>query len=193
MNTRGADLSDPQLAERLANRDVDALAELYDRYGALAYSVALRVLGDSGRAEDVVQDAFLKIWNAAPRFDVERGALRAWLLTAVRNRSVDYLRGRSGMERRELPLLAEVPAPARGQDPWATVAASMERDAIRAGMQTLPGEQRQVVELAYFGGYTGREIAEMVRVPIGTVKGRMRLALEKLQSYLQGKGLEPNV
>ncbi len=183
-------ISDVQLASGLAEGDVSALEQLYDRYGTLAYSVAYRVLGDQGRAEDVVQDCFLKLWNSAARFDAGRGSLRTWLITAVRNRSIDYLRGRGAHERQEREIPVEVPALGGGSDPWLEVAASIERDAIREAVASLPAEQRQAVELAYFGGYSHREIGEMIRVPLSTVKGRMRLALEKLHSYLQAKGLD---
>jgi RNA polymerase sigma factor (sigma-70 family) len=182
-------LADPDLIAQLAAGSQEALAELYDRYGRLAYSVALRVLGDPGRAEDVVQEAFLRIWNHAGSFDGSRGSLRTWLLTAVRNRAVDYLRGRGAHEREELelqPALAEV---APRSDPWREVSLSLERTAVHEAMNSLPAEQRQAVELAYFAGYTQREIADMTSVPLSTVKGRMRLALEKLSSYLQGRGL----
>ncbi|HEX4212667.1 MAG TPA: sigma-70 family RNA polymerase sigma factor [Candidatus Dormibacteraeota bacterium] len=184
-------LDDSQLARRLAERDVDALAVFYDRYGGLAYSIALRILGDTGRAEDVVQDVFLKIWRAAPGFDPARGQLRTWLITAVRNRSVDYLRGRGAYQRRELELSPELAT--TGSDPWEQVSLSLEQDAVREALISLPAEQRQVVELAYFSGYTGGEIAGMIDAPLSTVKGRMRLALEKLRSYLQGRGLEVDV
>jgi RNA polymerase sigma factor (sigma-70 family) len=182
-------LADPDLVAQLAAGSQEALAELYDRYGRLAYAVALRVLGDPGRAEDAVQEAFLKIWNHAASFDVRRGSLRTWLLTSVRNRSIDYLRGRGAHERQELelqPALVEVGA---RSDPWREVSLSLERTAVREAMSNLPAEQRQAVELAYFGGYSQREIADMTSVPLSTVKGRMRLALEKLSSYLQGRGL----
>ncbi|MDQ2942233.1 MAG: sigma-70 family RNA polymerase sigma factor [Candidatus Dormibacteraeota bacterium] len=182
-------LADPDLAAQLAAGSQQALAELYDRYGRLAYSVALRVLGDPGRAEDAVQEAFLTTWNHAASFDVRRGSLRTWLLASVRNRSIDYLRGRGGHERQELqlhPALAEV---GPQSDPWREVSLSLERSAVREAMSNLPAEQRQAVELAYFAGYSHREIAEMTSVPLSTVKGRMRLALEKLSSYLQGRGL----
>ncbi|MBO0686877.1 MAG: sigma-70 family RNA polymerase sigma factor, partial [Candidatus Dormibacteraeota bacterium] len=142
-----------------------------------------------GRAEDVVQDCFLKLWHSAGRFDASRGSLRTWLMTSVRNRSIDYLRGRGAHERqeREIPVEAEASGP--GSDPWHEVAIGIERDMVREAVDSLPLEQRQAVELAYFGGYSQREIADMVRVPLSTVKGRTRLALEKLQSYLQGRGL----
>lgn len=182
-------LSDPDLAVRLAAGSQEALAELYDRYGRLAYSVAMRVLGDPGRAEDVVQDAFLKLWKNAAQFDVERGSLRTWLITAVRNRSIDTLRGRGAHERQERELKPELLATGPTSDPWRDVSLSLERTAIREALNSLPAEQRQVVELAYFGGYSHGEIADIAGVPLSTVKGRMRLALEKLSSYLKGRGL----
>jgi len=182
------DDGDVELAAALAAGDVDALARLYDRYGPLAYSVSVRILGDPGRAEDVVQDAFLKLWHGAARFDPERGSLRTWVITAVRNRSVDYLRGRGARERREREIPADAEAAGAGSDPWREVAASIERGVIREALASLPDEQRQAVELAYFGGRSHREIAEMMGVPLSTVKGRMRLALEKLHSYLLGRG-----
>lgn len=118
-----------------------------------------------------------------------KGSVRGWVLTAVRNRSIDHLRGRGAYERKEIALESLAAAPATDADPWREVAASMERDAVREAMDRLPPEQKQAVELAFFGGYTYREIAEASRVPLSTVKGRMRLALEKLHSYLEGKGL----
>jgi RNA polymerase sigma-70 factor (ECF subfamily) len=183
------ELSDPELVAGLAAGDVEALRTLYQRYGTLAYTLALRILGDSGRAEDVVQDCFMRVWTHAASFDPDRGSLRTWLLTTVRHRAIDYLRGRPGKARRELELTPEVPAHGAGSDPWRDVSESLERQAVRQAMASLPPDQRQVVELAYFGGYTQREIAEIVSVPLGTIKGRTRLALEKLASYLQGRGL----
>jgi RNA polymerase sigma-70 factor (ECF subfamily) len=167
----------------------DALAELYDRYAPLAYGVALRILGDPARAEDVVQEAFMRVWNHAASFDSQRGSLRTWLLTAVRNRSIDYLRGRAAHERRELELQPELAEAGQRSDPWRQVSLSLERSAVLEALSSIPAEQRQAVELAFFEGYSHREIADMTRVPLSTVKGRMRLALEKLSSYLQGRGL----
>jgi RNA polymerase sigma-70 factor (ECF subfamily) len=181
--------ADHELAAALASGSQEALADLYDRYAGLAYAIAMRILGDPGRAEDAVQEAFLNIWNQAETFDPERGSLRAWLLTSVRNRSIDYLRGRGSHERREVELRPQLVEVGPRADPWREVSLSLERSAVREAMDSLPPEQRQVVELAYFGGYSQREIADMTRVPIGTVKGRIRLALEKLSSYLRGSGL----
>jgi RNA polymerase sigma factor (sigma-70 family) len=184
---RGGGRTDSELAAGLAARDQSALADLYDRYGALAYSVALRILDDPGRAEDVVQDAFLKVWNGAARYDASRGSLRTWLTTSVRNRSIDLLRGRSMHERRELALKPEVRSAQSGPEEQAAWA--MEKAAVQAALGELPEEQRQSVLLAYFGGFTQAEIAELTGVPLSTVKGRMRLALEKLAAYLKGRGL----
>ncbi|MDQ6773802.1 MAG: sigma-70 family RNA polymerase sigma factor [Candidatus Dormibacteraeota bacterium] len=181
--------SDTALTRALADGDLEALGALYDRYGGLAYSVALRVLGDPGRAEDVVQDCFLRLWTNAGRFDPARGSLRTWLTTSVRNRAIDYLRGRGAHERQEREIPAEVHASGPGSDPWTEVSAGLERDMVQDALDSLPPEQRQTVELAYFGGYTQAEVAELVGVPLSTVKGRTRLALEKLHSYLQGRGL----
>jgi RNA polymerase sigma factor (sigma-70 family) len=183
------ELNDQELVASLAVGEVEALRTLYQRYGTLAYGLAVRILGDPGRAEDVVQESFMRVWTHAGSFDPSRGSLRSWLLTTVRHRSIDYLRGRAARERRELELSAEVPSSGQGADPWREVSESLEREAIRQALASLPPEQRQVVELAYFGGYTQREIAEIVSVSLGTVKGRTRLALEKLSSFLQGRGL----
>jgi len=166
-----------------------ALADLYDRYAGLAYGIAIRILGDPGRAEDAVQEAFLGVWNRASSFDARRGSLRTWLMASVRNRSIDFLRGRGGHERAELELNPESSQVASTSDPWREVALSLERSAVREALASLPSEQRQVVELAYYGGYSQTEIADMTRVPLGTVKGRMRLALEKMSSFLRGRGL----
>lgn len=182
-------VADPDLVAQLAAGSQEALAALYDRYGRLAYSVALRILADHGRAEDAVQESFLKIWTNASSFDPRRGSLRTWLLASVRNRSIDYLRGRGAHERQELELQPALVEVGPRSDPWREVSLSLERTVVREAMSNLPAEQRQAVELAYFAGYSHREIAKMTSVPLSTVKGRMRLALEKLSSYLQGRGL----
>jgi RNA polymerase sigma-70 factor, ECF subfamily len=184
-----AGLTDAQLAEQLAARNRDALEQLYERYGPHSYSVALRVLGDPAKAEDVVQDVFIRLWIEAGQFDAKRGSLRTWVLTSVRNRSIDYLRGRGAHERLEREIPEHVEAVGVGSDPWQEVAQALEQESIRRALGALPPEQRQAIELAYFGGYTQREIAEMIGVPLSTIKGRMRLGLEKLHSYLHGRGL----
>lgn len=187
----GSAPSDVEVGRGLAAADVGALAVLYDRYGSLAYGVAQRILGDAGMAEDVVQESFLKLWRNAAAFDPDRGSLRSWLIASVRNRAIDQLRGRGRHESREADLAAAentVQADAR-TDPWREVSMALERDAVTDALRRLPAEQKQAIELAYYGGYSQREIAEIAKVPLSTVKGRMRLALEKLHSYLEGKGL----
>lgn len=187
----GEGASDAEIGRALAAADADALALLYDRYAAIAYSVAVRVLGDAALAEDIVQESFLKVWNNASSFDPSRGSLRAWLLTLVRNRAIDQLRGRAAHERRELEIdsPAATRTAAKESDPSEAISMSLERDAVTEALSRLPSEQRQAVELAYYGGYTLREIAEISKVPMSTVKGRLRLALEKLHTYLEAKGL----
>lgn len=187
----GSWVSDVELAQALASGDLNAMSTLYARYGALAYSVAIRVLGDPGLAEDTVQESFLKLWRSAARFDASRGSLRGWLLTLVRNRAIDQLRGRGAQEKREIDLTSVDALQGAGAapDPWREVSFAMERDAIREALARLPVGQREAVELAYYSGYTLREIAEIANVPLSTIKGRMRLALDKLHSYLEGKGL----
>lgn len=183
-----AELGDGELVAALAAGDVDALDVLYARYAGPAYSLAMRILGDPGQAEDVVQEAFVRVWKAAASFQATRGSLRSWLLTIVRNRALDHLRGTT-RERDEVELQFEVRAEGEGSNPWREVSRSLERQAVRDALDALPGEQRQVIELAYYGGHTQQEIARMVGAPLGTIKGRTRLALEKLSSYLQGRGL----
>jgi RNA polymerase sigma-70 factor, ECF subfamily len=179
-------LGDPDLAGAIAEGNEEALAELYDRYRGLAYSTALRVLRDPGRAEDVVQDAFLKLWTNAKYFAAGRGSLRSWLVTTVRNCAIDRLRWRAAHQRAECELKPGLPATEPATDPWRRVSVSVERTAVREALDTLPLEQRLAVELAYFGSYTQPEIAGMMGVKLGTVKGRMRLGLQKLSSRLKG-------
>jgi RNA polymerase sigma-70 factor (ECF subfamily) len=183
------DLDDPELAAALAARDEDALAELYERYRVLAYTTALRIVRDPSSAEDVVQDAFLKLWNNASHFAASRGSLRTWLTTAVRHRAIDRLRGRLAHEREECALTPKLRVTEPMSDPSSWVSVSVERTAIREALDSLPRQQRLAIELAYFGSYTQPEIAGMMGVALGTVKGRMRLGLQKLSVRLEGKGL----
>ena len=134
-----------------------------------------------------MQDAFLKLWHGASGFNPARGSLRGWVLAAVRNRAIDLVRGRSGRDREVLELSEEFAATSAGPEEQAT--ASVERAAVRAALGDLPAEQRQAVLLAYFGGYTQVEIAGLTGVPLSTVKGRMRLAMDKLASYLKERGV----
>jgi RNA polymerase sigma-70 factor (ECF subfamily) len=183
-----AEQDDNVLIRQVAGGDAAALAALYDRHGRLAYGLAYRVLGEGTAAEEAVQDAFLLVWRKAASFDPARGAgLRAWLLTIVRNCAIDTLRRRSRHSVREVEL--DLDAPLAGEDdPAAEVLAGLDRAQVRRAMQALPEDQRATIELAYFDGLTHREIAELHGLPLGTVKGRVRLGLHKLHEGLLREG-----
>lgn len=174
-------LDDATLAARLAAGDEAALAEVYDRYGAQAYGLAYALVRDPEIAEDVVAEAFWQLWCGAHSYDPARGSLGAWLCTLVRSRALDRLRAE---RRREARQERAAVAPAL-IDPPEDVAEHNERAAqIRAALAALPEPQRQVVELAYFEGLTQSEIAARLAAPLGTVKTRLRLALETLRQAL---------
>jgi RNA polymerase sigma-70 factor (ECF subfamily) len=174
---------DAVLARRIRSGDREAVGELYDRYAGIAMAVAIRVLRDRGAAEDVVHDAFVAVWQKIDRFDVAHGSLRSWLLTIVRNRAIDRLRRvRPAEDVDELDsrsLLRSTPNPT-----WDAAIASLDRRALAAAVATLPTEQREAVELAYFEGLTYREVAVRMGIPPGTASGRLRLALVKLREAL---------
>jgi len=180
--------SDDRVLALLAEERPEAMEVLYDRYGGLAYSLAYRVLQDAGAAEDVVQDAFLSIWRRADSYRPERGSLRTWLCSIVHHRDLDRLRGRAGRARTDLPLEG-APAGDGVPDMFETVSLEIERDHVRSALVELPADQRQTIELAYYGGYSQSEISGLLGVPLGTVKGRTRAALRRLRTALEGKGL----
>jgi RNA polymerase sigma-70 factor (ECF subfamily) len=171
---------DVELVERLQRRDPQALAELYDRYGRLAYSLIVRVVRDGALAEDLVQETFLRVWNRAQGFDAQRGALGAWLLAVARNRAIDYLRSAGGRERNALELEV-VDHPALYTDMERDILASDKARMIRAALEKLTPNQREVIELAYFEGLTQTEMAERMGQPLGTVKTWVRTALKNLR------------
>jgi RNA polymerase sigma-70 factor (ECF subfamily) len=169
----------------VVQRDPRALEAIYDRYGSLVYSLARRLLGDPQRAEDVVQDIFLRLWDRPQLYVASRGQLLAWLLTLARNRAIDQLRAQ-GRQQRFLrsPAGAQVEA----QDPAEEAHWALERRQVLAALAHLPPEQREALELAYFHGLTHREIAEATGLPLGTVKTRIRLAMQKLRALLRPEG-----
>ena len=182
------ELGDDQLVEAVVRRDPAALMTLYDRYRRVAFALAYRVLDDAGAAEEAVQDAFLLVWQRAASFDASRGSgFRAWLLTIVRHRAIDERRRRVGHSRHASDL-ASVEGVLGGPDVWGEVALGLERDRVRAAVDALPEEQQRTIELAYFEGLTHREIAERTGMPLGTVKGRLRLGLQKLSGSLADAG-----
>jgi len=166
----------------LASRELGALATLYDRYGRLAYSLAYRILGESEGAEDVVQDAFLSAWRGAASYRADRGNPRAWLLSIVHHRAVDILRRKTTF--RPAPLEAAELQPG-DEDTAASAERNVEHRTVREALDALPQAQRRTIELAYFGGYTHVELSELMGVPLGTVKGRMRIGLQKMRRSLE--------
>ena len=176
-------LSDEELVRRAARIDPAAFAELYDRHTVTAFSLARRMLG-AARAEDAVQEAFLSAWRGVKRYNPGRGAVRPWLMGIVRNRCIDELRRGDVRERRraetqDFEERFAAPDSTDGQALRAEQAMT-----VRKALEMLPDEQRRVLELAYFDGWTQTEIAERLDLPLGTVKGRTRLALDKLRSTL---------
>lgn len=167
---------------RLAGGDRDALAALYDRYGARVFSLALRMVGDESLAEDITHDAFLKIWRAAPTFDPARGKTSSWLLHIAHTTAVDALRARRRtVLRSEEQTSAEHVAEA---DTAVEAELALLGAEVRSALMRLAPEQREVIELAYFDALSQREIASRLRIPLGTVKSRIRLGLEALRGRL---------
>jgi RNA polymerase sigma-70 factor (ECF subfamily) len=176
--------SDESLLNRLCRKDPAALDELYVRYGRTAFALAYRVLGNPESAEDAVQEAFLTIWRRAESYQQERGAVRAWLLTVVRNRAIDLLRARESRPKVGATLDEITSLAAPEADPADDALRRVEASAVRRALEELPSEQREAVELAFFGGLTYPEVAARTNTPLGTVKSRMRLAMERLRGLL---------
>ncbi len=183
-----ASATDELLVKALAHRDVNAIEVLYDRHGSYVYSMCLRMVRDIQLAEDLTQEVFLRLWRRPDLYDIGRGRFLTWLLSIARNRSIDEQRSRGRRFRFEEPpslaveeILAAVPSPAIRQDP---AVASDERTAIQRALTSLPYDQRIVIQMAYFGGYTQQEISDGLGQPLGTVKTRIRLGLQKLRTVL---------
>lgn len=170
--------SDEGLIRRIANGDEVALGVLYDRYGGLVYSVAKRILGDSGSAEEVLQDIFHQLWRNASRFDSVRGSLSGWLLVMARNRSIDRVRRQTPSVEEEVVATLE----GRALDLESAAAQNEMAERVRAALGALPEAQRQAMELAYFEGLTQSEIAKRTGHPLGTIKTRLRAALASLKT-----------
>ncbi len=170
-------MSDAQLLTRIVAGQEDALVEFYDQYANLVFSVALYVLQDRAEAEEVVQDVFMTIWRRAADYDAARGSVTTWLLTIARRRAIDRRRRREARP----PATNEVELPHHVYGVVLPKAAYVD---LQKALDTLPPEQRQCIELIYFGGFSHNEVAAHLQVPPGTVKGRVRLAMEKLRRAL---------
>jgi RNA polymerase sigma-70 factor (ECF subfamily) len=179
-----SDEADRAVLVRLADGELDALEDLYDRYKTMAYSIAYRITNDAVLAEDVVQDAFLGAWRNAARYVEGRGSVKTWLLAIVHHRAIDAVRRRRPTT--ELPDL-ELPPPAAFTlpDVWTEVAAILDAETVQAALRVLSDVQREAIELAYFGGLTQQEIAARTATPLGTVKSRMRLGLLAMRRNLE--------
>ena len=183
-------LRDGQLVELVAQKDAGALEALYGRYGRAAYSLARRILTEETLAQDVVQEVFLSLWRDARRFDAGRGTVATYLLSMTHHRAVDVVRREENLRRWRTSDegLELAPDPkARVED---EVEASERRAEVRAALGELPAAQREALLLAYFGGYTQREVAALVGVPLGTVKTRMAAGMRKMRASLQDAGRE---
>lgn len=181
-----AHLSDEALVLLAARSEQTALGELYDRYGRPAYGLALRVLRDEALAEDAVQDAFLALWRTASRFVPERGTASTWILTLVHRRAVDLVRRE---ERRRADSLEQAPEQggnAADEEAWLR----LQRERVQEALRQLPDQQREALELAYYGGFTQSELAERLGQPLGTIKSRMFSGLSRLRELLGDPGLE---
>jgi RNA polymerase sigma-70 factor (ECF subfamily) len=178
-----AHLSDEAIVALAARSDEVAFAELYDRYARVAYGLALRILRDEALAEDAVQEAFLAIWRGASRFIPERAKASTWILTLVHRRAVDLVRREE--RRRAEPLDdSEPPGPEGSAEDVAWL--RFERDRVQRALRELPDQQREAIELAYYGGYTQSELAERLGLPLGTIKSRMFAGLARLHELLEG-------
>jgi RNA polymerase sigma-70 factor (ECF subfamily) len=187
VNRELAHLSDEALVALAARSEQSALAELYDRFGRPAYGLALRILRDEALAEDAVQEAFLALWRTAPRYVPERGKASTWILTLVHRRAVDLVRRE---ERRRADGLDQAPEQISRdlveEEAWLR----LQRERVQAALRKLPDQQREAIELAYYGGFTQSELAERLGQPLGTIKSRMFMGLTRLRELLGEPGLE---
>jgi RNA polymerase sigma-70 factor (ECF subfamily) len=182
-------LADEDLMHLVRQGDAAAFEVVYERHCTAAFSLAYRMIGRRGAAEDVVQEAFLALWRSGARYDPTRGSVRTWILGIVHHRGIDALRRATVHDRRRASdegIEERFEAPERTD---AQAARRMEAEEVRTALAALPDEQSRAIELAYFGGFTHTEIAGLLGAPVGTVKGRIRLGLDKLRATL-GKLVE---
>jgi RNA polymerase sigma-70 factor (ECF subfamily) len=179
-----AGLADEDLMAMVQDGDARAFEVIFDRHGDVAFSLAYRMCGRRGMAEDVVQEAFLSLWRSGARYDRTRGSVRSWVLGVVHNRAIDMFRRESVRTGRDVSDDTTVERMAAPDSTEGEVQRRDDASEVRGALHTLPEEQRQVIELAYFGGFSHSQIAELLRLPAGTVKGRMRLGLTKLRVSL---------
>jgi RNA polymerase sigma-70 factor, ECF subfamily len=178
------DLADEEVMQLVQDGNPRAFELLYDRHGGAAFSLSYRMVGNRVTAEDVTQEAFLSIWRSRLRYDQTRGSVRTWVLGIVHNRAVDALRRNVVHDRRRETMEGVEERHEARERTDVEVARREEARTIRTALDTLPDEQRKTIELAYFGGYSHSQIADLLSEPVGTVKGRMRLGLDKMRRQL---------
>jgi RNA polymerase sigma-70 factor, ECF subfamily len=179
-------LADEDLISLVEAGDADAFATLYDRHSRAAFSLAYRMMGERQAAEDLAQDAFLKVWRGANSYRAERGSVRTWILSIVHNRGIDKLRSQASRRKTQERVEASAPR-SQPSEAFAETWRNSQRDQVREALNTLPAEQLKILELAYFSGYTHVEISELLGLPLGTVKGRMRLGLKKIRDHFESR------
>jgi len=185
------EMSDTLLISAIAGKAVWAMDVLYQRYHRMLYAFVYRIVADHQVTEDLMQEAFFSVWQKAASYSPSHGEVRSWLISIFHHRAIDYLRGlqrRSAFQQTPLEQI-DLTENAFSSDVWNETWRSVQRDLIREALMTLPREQRMVIELAYFQGWTHSEIAEGSRLPLGTVKARMRLGLLHLKRYLEKKDI----
>ena len=168
--------------------DAEAFAAFYDRHGRAAYSLAYGMMGEKQEAEDVVQEAFIKVWRSAGGYRVGRGSVRSWILSIVRNRAIDHIRAQASRQRTQEKVKASAPTSVQNEA-FAETWLNFKRDLLREALEGLPHEQREVLALGHLCGLTHAEMAERLRLPLGTVKGRLRLGLKKLRDHPGLRGM----
>ncbi len=186
--TVSATSGDERLIRRIAERDQEALGALYDRYGSLVYSLALTILRDAPEAEAVVQHTLLRVWQRAWEYQRERASVRTWLCAVARNRSIDVLRKRGRRQEAPLTELETAGQPATDSDAFARTFAGERRRLVLEALGEIPDEQRRAIYLAYYEGLSHRQVAERLEQPLGTIKTRIKLGLEKLRAKLAETG-----
>ena len=183
-----ARMADEDLMALIADADADAYEVVYDRHADAAFALAHRILGSRAAADDACQDAWMAAWRSASRYDPRLGSVRSWLLTVVHHRSIDHVRRMTRLRDRTIADDAAAERVAGDDDTEALAIAANERDEAAGLLLELSSDQRAVVELAFYSGYSHSEIADILELPLGTVKGRMRAGLEKLRHHLEGAG-----
>jgi RNA polymerase sigma-70 factor (ECF subfamily) len=183
-----ARMADEDLMALIADADADAYEVVYDRHADAAFALAHRILGSRAAADDACQDAWMAAWRSASRYDPRLGSVRSWLLTVVHHRAIDHVRRMTRLRDRTVADDAAAERVAGDDDTEALALAANDREVAAGLLEELSSDQRAVVELAFYSGYSHSEIADILDLPLGTVKGRMRAGLEKLRHHLEGAG-----